>query len=72
MTSGDAVGRADCVCCLNRMKGHDLKQMCRWYGLPLSPELESDCRKFVMDYMLADTVRPWCGSAWRYDAESRN
>lgn len=55
---------SQCHVCTQLMNGADDLKRCRINGLEATAANADGCRKFVdvaLDYMLADTVRPWCG-----------
>ena len=65
---------AECFSCLHLMapeKTADGTRLCRAYGLPVSPVLEADCKRFVRETGSDDEVPPWYSDAWHVCGEGR-
>lgn len=63
---------SDCMVCRHLYQGADLRHRCRQNGLLATPANAEGCKKFEREAGSDDVQAVWCGSAWRYDAESRN
>ena len=50
--------KPDCNTCLHPMTGNNGQQICRWYGLPLSPALEAVCKQYTPK-TAANAAREW-------------